>query len=119
MILTDQQRAELKALADAVRSIANGCGSQRSFEQLCKASKYIHALLADLEEAEANGAQWKANHDNVVNKLRLFTQREDLPVDRLPAYQYVLKLEADLASTQKRLAERSSFCTKEMEGVKE
>lgn len=29
---------------------------------------------------------WKANHDQLAARLRLFTQRPDLPVDRLPAY---------------------------------
>lgn len=43
---------------------------------------------------------WRANHDNVVAKLRLFTQRDDLPVDRLPAYEYVLELENKLAEAQ-------------------
>lgn len=40
--------------------------------------------------------QWKNNHDNIANKLRLFTQRNDLPVDRLPAYNHVLELEHQL-----------------------
>lgn len=48
-----------------------------------------------LEELEYQVLHWKANHDNVMNKLRLFTQRKDLPVDRLPAYNYVLKLEKE------------------------
>lgn len=52
----------------------------------------------------AEGSQevkhWRANHDNVVAKLRLFTQREDLPVDRLPAYEYVVELEKQLAEAQ-------------------
>ena len=56
----------------------------------------------------AEGSQevkhWRANHDNVVKKLRLFTQREDLPVDRLPAYEYVVELEKKLAAAQAREA---------------
>lgn len=56
----------------------------------------------------AEGSQevkhWRANHDNVVAKLRLFTQREDMPVDRLPAYEYVLELEKKLAAAQAREA---------------
>ena len=38
-----------------------------------------------LQEKEREVAHWKANHDNIVRKLRLFTQRQDLPVDRIPA----------------------------------
>lgn len=74
-------------------------------EQL--ASPFMDGYEAAKEEyrpqiiaAEADRDHWRANHDNVVAKLRLFTQREDLPVDRLPAYEHVLELEKKLAEAQ-------------------
>lgn len=61
-------------------------------------TEQLRTLLFRLEQAEANAAHWKANHDNQVAKTRLLTQREDLPVDRLPAY-------AEMQRLQKRIAE--------------
>lgn len=66
---------------------------------------------AKLTEAEKDVEHWRANHDNVVAKLRLFTQREDLPVDRLPAYEYVLELE-------KKLAEMTTYAKDQERGAK-
>ena len=53
---------------------------------------------------ESQIAHWKSNHDNVVNKLRLFTQREDLPVDRIPAYRYVIRLEHENEALRAKLS---------------
>lgn len=60
------------------------------------------------DESPATAAHWKANHDNVVAKLRLFTQRNDLPVDRLPAYEYVLRLERELAELRGTVTAKES-----------
>lgn len=38
-------------------------------------------------------AHWKANHDNVVERLRLLLQRKDLPVDRIDAYNRLVWLQ--------------------------
>ena len=63
----------------------------------------IHAFvresdaLAVIAELEAEAKHWKSNHDNVVAKLRILTQREDLPADRLPAYQRIIDLEEENA----------------------
>ena len=74
------------------------------------------AELADvrkqLAEAQSSEAHWRANHDNVVRKLRFFTQRDDLPVDRLQAYEYVLELEKQLAEAQARNAQVLSVAEK-------
>lgn len=60
MTPTPEQRAELIALAETVRNITRGCGSQRSYEQLCVASDAIPALLSALEEAEAKYTSTKS-----------------------------------------------------------
>jgi hypothetical protein len=60
----------------------------------------LSGVRKQLSEVQSSKAQWKANHDNVVRKLRLFAQREDLPVDRLPAYEYVRELEKKLAGDE-------------------
>jgi hypothetical protein len=37
---------------------------------------------------------WKANHDNMVARLAIATQRPDLPVDRIPAIKELERLQA-------------------------
>lgn len=66
--------------------------------------------LSKVEELEYQVLHWKANHDNVMNKLRLFTQRKDLPVDRLPAYKYVIKLEKENKELRDELQQLKSNC---------
>lgn len=48
-----------------------------------------------LEEAKKLLHHWMANHKNLAERLRLFTQRHDLPVDRLPAYQHLIQLQEE------------------------
>lgn len=72
----------------------------------------IQELRANLAEAKKGAEHWKSNHASVVAKLRLFTQREDLPVDRLPAYAYVLELERKLTESQARTAQVLSVAEK-------
>ncbi len=38
---------------------------------------------------------WVSNHDNLAARLAVFTQREDLPVDRIPAYRELVRLQEE------------------------
>lgn len=63
-------------------------------------TEYSKKVLNDSSQDElttlrAENAQLKANHVDVVNRLRLFTQRDDLPVDRIPAYREIVRLQAE------------------------
>ena len=40
---------------------------------------------------------WKANHSDMVNRNALLQQRPDLPVDRIPVYQEMVKLQKENA----------------------
>ncbi|KKJ75410.1 hypothetical protein WH95_18360 [Kiloniella litopenaei] len=55
-----------------------------------------------IQSQQAEIEQWKANHADVVARNRILSQREDLPVDRLPAHKEL---------------ERSQARVKELEGV--
>ena len=51
---------------------------------------------ADLATAQAEAKHWRSNHDNVVARLRIFTQRPDIPkelADRLPWYRELVRLQ--------------------------
>ena len=61
------------------------------------------ALTARVKTLEGERDHWKANHDSVLGKYRLATQRPDLPVDRLPAIRKLEALEAKLAAAEKAL----------------
>jgi hypothetical protein len=52
------------------------------------------------DTAIAEAVHWKANHDNQVAKTRLLTQRDDIPVDRLPAYREMERLQARIAELE-------------------
>lgn len=44
-------------------------------------------------QAEANARHWKANHADQVARCALLRERPDLPVDRIPAYQELVRLQ--------------------------
>jgi len=50
-------------------------------------------LLDRAQAAEAERDHWKANHADVVARLKLATQRPDLPVDRIPAIKELERLQ--------------------------
>jgi len=90
------ERATLLAVIDGLRD--DILAEQNRLDSQLKNNS---DLLQQLAASAAEIAHWKANHNNVVAKLRLFTQREDLPVDRLPAYQRVLAMESEIAALRK------------------
>lgn len=61
----------------------------QSHEGLMDAASAKHHIA----KAEADRDHWKHNHDNMVSRCALLSQRPDLPVDRIPAYQELAKLQ--------------------------
>jgi hypothetical protein len=55
-----------------------------------------HAVEVTRLTAERD--HWKANHDNQVQRTALLMQRPDLPVDRLPAYREMERLQRLVAA---------------------
>jgi hypothetical protein len=53
-------------------------------------------LTAQLADKDAEAAHWKANHDNMVKKNALLSQRHDLPVDRIQAAKHFDDLSAEV-----------------------
>jgi hypothetical protein len=51
------------------------------------------SLKKQLAEALALAAHWKANHAHMAARCALLSQRPDLPVDRLPAYRELVRLQ--------------------------
>ena len=52
---------------------------------------------AELSTVQSEAKHWRTNHDNVVARLRIFTQRPDIPkelADRLPWYRELVRLQA-------------------------
>ena len=63
---------------------------------------------AKLSAAQAEAKHWRSNHDNVVARLRIFTQRPDIPkelADRLPWYRELVRLQAVEAQALQQSAE--------------
>lgn len=49
----------------------------------------------ELANVTAERNMWKNNHDQAVKRAALLRQRPDLPVDRIPAYEELAKLQGD------------------------
>jgi hypothetical protein len=60
-------------------------------------------LTAQLADKDAEAAHWKANHDNMVKKNALLSQRHDLPVDRIQAAKHFDDLNAEVVRLRDRL----------------
>jgi hypothetical protein len=54
-----------------------------------------------IRELERERDHWKANHDNMVAKNALLSQRPDLPVDRIPAAKELERLRAELEEARR------------------
>lgn len=61
----------------------------------------VRALQVSERDAMANVRHWKANHDNMVSRCALLSQREDLPVDRIPAHEELVKLQKEVSEWRK------------------
>jgi hypothetical protein len=71
-------------------------------------------LTAQLADKEAEVVHWKANHDNMVKKNSMLSQRHDLPVDRIQAAKHFDDLNAEverLRDEGKRLAAAGDLAT--------
>lgn len=65
------------------------------------ASDVADAYMERIAQIEAEAKHWRSNHDNVAARLRVFTQRPDLPkelADRLPWYREMVRLQDQLAA---------------------
>lgn len=66
-------------------------------------------------QAEAERDHWKANHADMVKRAALLSQRDDLPVDRLPAYRELEALQKLVGAKQAEIDRLMlEFCPDEM-----
>lgn len=57
-------------------------------------ARIIESWKKRAEKAEAERDQWKAQHADMVKRCALLRERDDLPVDRIPAYEELVRLQA-------------------------
>ena len=69
--------------------------------ELEKAHSEIHKLKKEL-------AHWKSNHADMVSRCALLSQREDLPVDRIPAYNEMVRLQEQVGILTKTIKHMSN-----------
>ena len=50
---------------------------------------YGQCIGCELESLRVEVKHWKANHEDLKRRLAFQTQRPDLPVDRIPAYNHM------------------------------
>lgn len=67
------------------------------------ASKYAEETVNKLRRTENELVQTRNNHRNEVKRAALLKERPDLPVDRIPAYREMQKLQDEVLSLQQLL----------------
>jgi len=75
------------------RSATQGAESARE--------KEIKSLTADRDRLAKELKHWQANHGDMVRRCQFLSQRPDLPVDRIPAYEAMAK---ELEAVRKKLS---------------
>ncbi len=55
---------------------------------------------------------WKANHKNMTDRCALLSQRPDVPVDRIPVYREMIRLQDRVQQLEKMLAEHKQTLIK-------
>ncbi len=53
--------------------------------------EWFDKRIAEASELESMLKHWRSNHDDLKQRLAFVTQRPDLPVDRIPAYEALLR----------------------------
>ncbi|UJD88828.1 hypothetical protein FS594_08500 [Rahnella aquatilis] len=69
--------------------------TQWAYDQACTA---LHAQRERAEVAEKERNTLKSAHGNMVTRCALLRQRTDLPVDRIPAYNSLVKAQEEIAA---------------------
>lgn len=67
----------------------------------------VQHLVAEIERLapfEKHAETWKANHDNQVVRARILTERPDMPVERVKAYNRMYELENENKRLQAEIA---------------
>ncbi|WP_337881847.1 hypothetical protein [Chromobacterium haemolyticum] len=78
--------------------VANDAASPANMSYIAAASPVtVLALIARIAELEQERDHWKANHDNQVQRARILIERDDLPLERVKAYERYSALEQDAA----------------------
>jgi hypothetical protein len=58
-------------------------------------------ILKVIQDSE----HWKSNHKDMVSRCALLSQRPDVPVDRIPAYRELIRLQERVRQLEKMNAE--------------
>ena len=58
-----------------------------------------------LEALKSQVAHWQHNHSDMVERCALLSQRHDLPIDRIQAYKYLIRVQEDNIKLKQELAE--------------
>lgn len=79
------------------------------------AQEVLSAINMAVEKLIAEREHWKANHADIVKRAALLSQRDDLPVDRLPAYREMEALQKTVQAKQAEIDRLMlEFCPDEM-----
>lgn len=71
--------------------------------------------VSTIQTLQAERDHWKANHADMVKRAALLSQRDDLPVDRLPAYREMEALQKTIQAKQAEIDRLMlEFCPDEM-----
>ena len=69
----------------------------------------VSEIASVLQSKDDEIKHWRANHKDMVMRLRVATQRPDLLADRIPAIKELARLQAENAALKKQLEEPSEL----------
>lgn len=100
----EEQRQRADANAQEIRRLEfqweHRAPTQWAYDQACTA---LHAQRERAEVAEKERDTLKSAHGNMVTRCALLRQRTDLPVDRIPAYNALVKAQEEIALLKAQL----------------
>jgi len=108
-----EYEAELPAVrytVEAIRNMEAKCAELELRIRLAEGNvarhRETHSLItAKCAELERDLAQWKNNHATVVAQARILKERDDMPIERVKAYEKWQETEAKLARAKEVIAE--------------
>ena len=84
-----------KCESNFIARLQTHCSDPSSDALMGKAADDIESLRQQLSECQRERDHWKANHDSRVEAARVLIERDDLPRERINAYEKYVECQKD------------------------
>lgn len=91
----DEKTLTIQAMADCMDMVRQELIEAGIIDADIAPMFVANAVLHQFHIEQKKAEHWKSNHDDLVKRCALLREREDLPVDRIPAYNELVRLRAE------------------------